>query len=74
MLLKIFKKTKRICYGGTAINNILPINDQFYDKSVELPDYDFSPQPLKDAKKLADIYFKKDLLKLKQNWSSSRYI
>jgi len=54
------KKTKRICYGGTAINNILPINDQFYDKSVELPDYDFfSPNPLKDAKKLADIYFKK---------------
>ena len=35
-----------ICYGGTAINNILPIKDQFYDKSSELPDYDFfSPDP-----------------------------
>ena len=54
------KSTKRICYGGTAINNILPLEDQFYDKSVELPDYDFfSPEPLKDAKKLADIYYKK---------------
>ena len=54
------KVTKRICYGGTAINNILPLEDQFYDKSVELPDYDFfSPEPLKDAKKLADIYYKK---------------
>ena len=54
------KTSKRICYGGTAINNILPLSDQFYDKDVELPDYDFfSPQPLKDAKKLADIYHKK---------------
>ena len=53
------KKTKRICYGGTAINNILPLEDQFYDKSSELPDYDFfSPDPLNDAKKLADIYYK----------------
>ena len=51
---------KRICYGGTAINNILPFEYQFYDKSVELPDYDFfSPEPLKDAKDLADIYYKK---------------
>ena len=49
--------TKRICYGGTAINNILPIEDQFYDSEIEIPDYDFfSPEALKDAKKLADIY------------------
>ena len=39
-------KKKRICYGGTAINNILPVEDQFYDKASELPDYDFfSPSP-----------------------------
>ena len=50
---------KRVCYGGTAINNILPIDDQFYDKTIEIPDYDFfSPDALKDAKDLADIYFK----------------
>ena len=49
---------KRICYGGTAINNLLPVNDQFYNKEIELPDYDFySPEPLKDAKELADIYY-----------------
>ena len=54
------RSKKRICYGGTAINNILPFEYQFYDKSVELPDYDFfSPEPLKDAKNLADIYYKK---------------
>ena len=35
------KDNKTCCYGGTAINNILPTEDQFYDKSVELPDYDF---------------------------------
>jgi hypothetical protein len=52
-------KKKRVCYGGTAINNILPIDDQFYDKEIEIPDYDFfSPEALKDAKDLADIYFK----------------
>ena len=35
------KKKNLICYGGTAINNILPKEDQFYDKDVEIPDYDF---------------------------------
>ena len=50
-------KNKRICYGGTAINNILPIEDQFYDREVDIPDYDFfSDQALKDSKNLANIY------------------
>lgn len=52
------RSKKLVCYGGTAINNILPKEDQFYDKDYEIPDYDFfSPTPLKHAKKLADIYF-----------------
>jgi len=52
------RKKKLICYGGTAINNILPVKDQFYDKTIELPDYDFfSPNALNDAKELADIYY-----------------
>lgn len=50
---------KLICYGGTAINNILPKKEQFYNKDIEIPDYDFfSPTPLEHAKKLADIYYK----------------
>tara|TARA_B100001758_G_scaffold65204_1_gene54430 strand:- start:112 stop:1665 length:1554 start_codon:yes stop_codon:yes gene_type:complete len=54
------RKTQCICYGGTAINNLLPINDQFYNKDVELPDYDFySDKPLEHAKELADIYYEK---------------
>ena len=54
------KKKSLICYGGTAINNILPQEDQFYNKDVEIPDYDFfTPNALEDAKELADIYYKK---------------
>ena len=53
------KKKNLICYGGTAINNILPKHDQFYNKELEIPDYDFfSFNALNDAKELADIYFK----------------
>ena len=56
---KFLVKTQRVCYGGTAINNILPEEAQFYDKSIELPDYDFfSPEPLQDSKDLADIFYK----------------
>jgi len=54
------KKKNLICYGGTAINNILPIEDQFYDKDVEVPDYDFfTPDALDDAKELADLYYQR---------------
>lgn len=56
---EFLRKKKLICYGGTAINNILPVYDQFYDKSIEIPDYDFySQHALNDAKQLADIYAK----------------
>jgi len=59
-IVEDFIKTKGlICYGGTAINNILPEEDQFYDKKKEVPDYDFfSPNALDDTKELADIYAK----------------
>ena len=50
---------KVLLYGGTAINNILPKYAQFYDRSTEIPDYDFySPDALAHAKELADIYYK----------------
>ena len=54
------KKKNLICYGGTAINNILPTDDQFYNKDIEVPDYDFfTINALKDAKELANIYYQK---------------
>lgn len=59
-ILEVFLKRKEcICYGGTAINNILPKFAQFYDRDLEVPDYDFySKHALADAKELADIYHK----------------
>jgi len=55
---KFIRDNNLICYGGIAINNILPKRDQFY-KSNEFPDYDFfSNDALNDAKALADIYSK----------------
>lgn len=52
-------RKKLVCYGGTAINNILPKYAQFYNRDIEIPDYDFfSPNALDDAKELADIYYK----------------
>jgi hypothetical protein len=53
------RKTSCICYGGTAINNILPKEAQFYDREIEVPDYDFySADPIKHCKELADIFFR----------------
>jgi hypothetical protein len=52
------QKKNLICYGGTAINNILPSDDQFYNKEAEIPDYDFfTTNALEDSKELADIYY-----------------
>jgi hypothetical protein len=56
---KFIADKKLVCYGGTAINNILPEDAQFYNKDIELPDYDFySDNALDCAKELADIYYK----------------
>lgn len=47
------RKKKRVCYGGTAINAILPEKLQFYDEQKDLPDYDFfSPDPQEDIAEL----------------------
>jgi hypothetical protein len=54
----LFSK-KLVCYGGTAINNILPKYAQFYNRDIEIPDYDFfSMNALEDAKELANIYYR----------------
>lgn len=44
-----------MCYGGTAINNLLSKENQFYDPSRDIPDYDFfSETPQLHAMELAD--------------------
>jgi len=57
-ILEEFLIRKRlVCYGGTAINNILPKEAQFYNLDVEIPDYDFySADALDDAIEIADLY------------------
>ena len=56
---RFISSNKLVCYGGTAINNIMPEQYRFYDIETELPDYDFySPTALEHAKELADICFK----------------
>ena len=73
ILEDFLKRKKLVCYGGTAINNILPLEDQFYDKDVEIPDYDFySPNALDDAKELADIYFKDGFQEVEATGSATR--
>ena len=60
VLEDFMRRKKVVTYGGTAINNILPENDQFYNNDVEIPDYDlYSPRAIEHAKELADIYAKK---------------
>ena len=59
VLEKFLRDKKLVCYGGTAINNILPESEQFYNRNLEIPDYDFfSSNAINDAKELADIYFR----------------
>jgi hypothetical protein len=59
-ILETFLRTHKIlCYGGTAVNNILPEQYRFYNKNIEIPDYDFfSPYAMEYARDLANIYFK----------------
>lgn len=55
-IVKEFLQTHPVmCYGGTAINNLLPPKDQFYDPKVDIPDYDFySKTPQEHAMILAN--------------------
>jgi hypothetical protein len=55
-VVKEFLQTHPVmCYGGTAINNLLPEEDRFYDLTAVVPDYDFySKIPQEHAVRLAD--------------------
>jgi len=49
------RKSKRVCYGGQAINVQLPQKDQFYNLETSLPDYDFfSPDDKEDTRALIE--------------------
>jgi hypothetical protein len=41
-VVEVFLRAKkRVCYGGTAMNAILPPAKRFYNPELDLPDYDF---------------------------------
>ena len=49
-------KKKRVCYGGTAMNELLPKKDKFYDPTYDLPDYDFlTPDANSDVQELVNM-------------------
>ena len=58
-IVEAFLKSHHVmCYGGTAINNLLDAKDQFYDFTRETPDYDFySKTPQIHAMEIADKLF-----------------
>jgi len=62
-IVKKFMQTHRVLgYGGTAINNLLPRDKQFYDPELDIPDYDFfSETPTEHAKMIADLLSKQNI-------------
>jgi hypothetical protein len=51
---ELLRSTRTLCYGGTAINNLLPQEDRFYSPT-DTPDYDFfSETPQEHGVELAD--------------------
>jgi len=61
-ILKVVKEflqqKKVLCYGGTAINNLLEEKHRFYDPNYDIPDYDFYSQtPQEHALQLADRFY-----------------
>ena len=65
ILENFMRKKGVIAYGGTALNELLPKQDQFYNKDVEIPDYDFySTDALKTAKELVDVYVKEGFIEV----------
>lgn len=65
-IVENYIRTKQlIIYGGESINRLLPKQDQFYNRDVEIPDLDFySANALNDAKELVDIYVKEGFVEV----------
>ena len=53
---RFISKKKRVCYGGTAMNELLPKKYKFYDPQYDLPDYDFlTPDADGDVQELVNM-------------------
>ena len=50
---RFLRRKRRVCYGGQAINALLPKERHFYDSRYTIPDYDFfTPNLEQDTKDL----------------------
>ena len=57
---RFLRRKRLVCYGGQAINALLPKARKFYDEKFSIPDYDFfSPDMKGDVDELIEE-FKKD--------------
>jgi hypothetical protein len=53
---RFLRKRHRLCYGGQAINSLLPTKHRFYDSRYTIPDYDFFTPDLEgDTKEILDM-------------------
>ena len=53
---RFLRKRKRVCYGGQAINALLPTTHKFYDEKTDVPDYDFfTPDAKGDIAELIEL-------------------
>ena len=57
LVASFIQRKKRVCYGGTAMNAILPESLRFYSADKDLPDYDFYTPSLEEdvAALVADL-------------------
>ena len=63
LVAEFLKEHPVMCYGGTAINNLIPKDDRFYNPETTVPDYDFYSKTPQEhamilANKLADVGIK----------------
>jgi hypothetical protein len=53
---RFLRRSRRVCYGGQAINALLPRGRKFYDEKYTIPDYDFfTPFVHEDVSELMKI-------------------
>lgn len=53
---RFLRKRRRVCYGGQAINALLPPKLKFYNEKQDLPDYDFfTPDAKGDIQELIEL-------------------
>jgi hypothetical protein len=51
MIRDYIQRKRRVCYGGLAMNNLLPPSKRFYSP-LEMPDYDFLTPDMSDVEEL----------------------